>query len=137
MPGLPVPYQNQLAPSSSALSSSSAWERLRFLSSELRMTLHLLVSENTPRPGVASPELIQILMTHLGEVAHLRRTGQLGDGGAKSEPDWRDYRTTLEDLNHILPKLEQQLRDDRTRLGLEQDRLSQASAWTTTTKLTR
>jgi len=126
---------DQLAPASSEV--SSGWERLRFISSELRMTLHLLVSEDPLRPGVASPELIRVLMTYLEEVTRLRRTGQLGDSSAKSEPDWRDYRTTLEDLNHILPKLEQQLRDDRTRLGLEQDRLSQASAWTTTTKLTR
>lgn len=128
---------HQLASARCEVSSSSGWERLRFLCSELRMTLHLLVSENTPRPGVASPELIRILMTHLGEVAHLRRTGQLGDSGAKSEPAWRDYRTILEDLNHILPKLEQQLRDDRTRLAQEQDRVTQASAWTTATNLTR
>jgi hypothetical protein len=110
---------------------------LRFINSELRMTLHLLVSEDTLRPGVASPQLIRVLMTYLEEVTLLRRTGQLADGSAKSEPAWRDYRTTLEELNRILPKLEQQLRDDRARLAQEQDRLSRASAWSSTTKITR
>jgi len=70
-------------------------------------------------------------------VTRLRRTGQLGDGSAKSEPAWLDYRTTLEELNRIPPKLEQQLRDGRTRLAQEQNRLTLASAWTSTTKLTR
>jgi hypothetical protein len=130
---------DQQAPVSREVSSSSSsgWERVRFISSELRMTLRLLVAEDTLRPGVASPELIRVLMNYLGEVTHLRRTGQLGDSSATSEAACLDYRMVLEELNRMLPKIERQLRDDHSRLAQEQGRLGLASAWTSTTKLTR
>lgn len=135
--GVLAAYRSQGAPVSSEASSSSAWERLRFITGELRMILHLLVSGDTPRPGVASPELMDVLMTYLKEVSRLRLASKLEDNNATSEPWWSDYRTTLEHLNRVLPKIEQQLRDDRSRLAMEQDRLSRASAWTSTSKLTR
>jgi hypothetical protein len=117
--------------------SSVAWRRLRVVNGELQMTLQLLASGDALRPGVASPELIAMLTAYLEEVGQLRSSGQLGETGLQAEAEWRDYRTTLERLNRILPKIERQLQDDRSRLAQEQERLSRASAWTFASKLTR
>ncbi len=130
-------YAVQGAPASEEASSSAAWERVQFIVSELQMTLHLLATGDTLRPGVASPELIAVLMTYLEEVSRLRRDGQLENTSLRAETFWRDYRATLEQMNRILPKIEHQLRDDRSRLTQEQDRLSRASAWNSAAKLTR
>jgi hypothetical protein len=117
--------------------TASDWDRLRFLTSELRMTLQLLATGGTLRPGVASPQMIGLLRKYVEEGSQLRRTGQLQTGDAAAESTLSDYRTTLEQLHQILPKLEQQLRDDRARLAQEQNRLNLASDWTSTAKLTR
>ncbi len=143
--------QTQNSPASSGASSGDAtsddslhasampasWERLRFINSEIQIMLHLLAAGDSLRPGVASPELIAVLLNYLGEVDGLRRSGQLDEVSSCSQAIWRDYRATLERMNRVIPKLEQQLQSDRSRLAQEQKQLSGASAWTSTTKLTR
>jgi hypothetical protein len=114
-----------------------AWERLQFINSELQMMLNLLTAEDSLRPGVTSPELIAVLMSYLEEVAALRSSGQLDEKGTLSDGVWCDYRASLERMRHIVPKMEQQLLNDRSRLAQEQSQIGRALAWNTTTKLTR
>ena len=125
------------APQFRTMPAQTGWERLRFVSSELRMILKLLATGESLQPGVATPELIDLLGRYVEEGSYLRRSGKLEGGNAASEMVMRDYRTSLEHLHQILPKLEQQLRDDRARLAQERNRLSLASDWTTTTRLIR
>ncbi len=116
---------------------SAAWERLRFIDSEIHMMLNLLTAGDTLRPGVASPELITVLLNYLEEVDTLRQSGQLDESSPRADAVWRAYRATLERMNHVVPKMEQQLMNDRTRLAQEQSQLVRASAWNYTRKLTR
>lgn len=120
-----------------AASPPTPWERLRFIISELQMTLDLLSTGDSLRPGVASPELIHLLLKYLKEVEGLRARGSLRDTGSAADAVWRDYRLALERMQRVLPKLEQQLRSDRSRLALEQSRLGRATSWLDATKLTR
>jgi hypothetical protein len=116
---------------------SAAWERLRFINSEIQMMLHLLAVGDSLRPGVASPELVAMLLDYLKEVDGLRCSGQLDETSPPAEVVWRHYRATLERMSRVVPKLEQQLRNDRSRLAQEQGQLGRAYAWTSATKLTR
>ena len=120
---------------------SIAWGRLRFITSEISLMLNLLMAGPTLRPGVATPELIALLLGYLQEVAVLRSSGQLeaSDGllVASESEAWQGYRSVLEQLRRVMPTMEQQLRNDRTRLAHDQEQLSRADAWTSTAKLTR
>ena len=115
---------------------SAAAERIRFITSEIQTMLRLLVAGDTLRPGVASAELIGVLLRYLVEADNLRLSGQL-DTIPPGDAMWRDYRAALESLSQLVPKMEQQLQNDRRRLAQEQDRLLRASAWSAAAKLTR
>jgi len=101
--------------------------------------LNLLMEGDTLRPGVATPELIALLLGYLQEVAGLRARGHLEASGAMpAKPAlWQDYRTVLERLRRVMPNMEQQLRNDRARLAHDQEQLTRAEAWASTAKLTR
>ncbi len=114
-----------------------AWERLRFINSELQMMLNLVTTEDSLRPGVTSPELIAVLLKYLAEVGDLRSSGQLDETGSLAEEVWCDYRASLERMQRVVPMMEQQLLNDRSRLAQEQSRIGLALAWNYTTKLTR
>ena len=118
---------------------SIAWGRLRFITSEISLMLNLLMAGPTLRPGVATPELIALLLGYLQEVAALRSSGQLeaSDDLLVVSEAWQRYRSVLEQLRRVMPNMEQQLRNDRTRLAHDQEQLSRADAWTSTAKLTR
>lgn len=118
---------------------SIAWGRLRFITSEIGVMLDLLMAGPTLRPGVATPELIALLLGYLQEVAALRSSGQLEASEAvlRASEAWQGYRSVLEQLRRVMPNMEQQLRNDRTRLAHDQEQLSRADAWTSTAKLTR
>ena len=118
---------------------SIAWGRLRFITSEISLMLNLLMAGPTLRPGVATPELIALLLGYLQEVAALRSSGQLeaSDDLLVVSEAWQRYRSVLEQLRRVMPTMEQQLRNDRTRLAHDQEQLSRADAWTSTAKLTR
>ena len=118
---------------------SIAWGRLRFITSEISLMLNLLMAGPTLRPGVATPELIALLLGYLQEVAALRSSGQLeaSDDLLVASEAWQRYRSVLEQLRRVMPNMEQQLRNDRTRLVHDQEQLSRADAWTSTAKLTR
>lgn len=118
---------------------SIAWGRLRFITSEISLILNLLMAGGTLRPGVATPELIALLLGYLQEVAVLRSSGQMevSDGLLVESEAWQGYRSVLEQLRRVMPTMEQQLRNDRTRLVHDQEQLSRADAWTSTARLTR
>ena len=121
------------------MTQSTAWARLRFITSEISLMLNLLMAGDALRPGVATPELIGLLLGYLQEVAVLRSSGHL-DASETSEgysEGWQEYRAVLEQLRRVMPNMEQQLRNDRTRLARDQEQLTRADAWTSTAKLTR
>jgi len=115
------------------------WQRLRFITAEIGLILNLLMEGDTLRPGVATPELIGLLLGYLQEVADLRARGHLDASVALPEDavSWQDYRAVLERLRRVMPNMEQQLRNDRARLAHEQQQLTRAADWTSTAKLTR
>ena len=115
---------------------SAAWSRVRFITGEIALMLNLLTVGNTLRPGVATPELIGVLLGYLKEVATFRASGELAASSLDARL-WQEYRAALELLRSILPKMEQQLQNDRSRLAHDQEQLSRASAWTSASKLTR
>lgn len=115
---------------------SAAWSRVRFITDEIGLMLSLLTVGGTLRPGVATPELIAVLLGYLKEVASLRASCAL-EAISLDARVWQEYRTTLARLRSVLPNLERQLQDDRTRLARERDQLSRASNWFSTAKLTR
>jgi hypothetical protein len=137
-PGAPLSVPSK---STSEPDKSTAWERLRFINRDIQMMLHLLATGDSLRPGVASPELITVLLTYLGEVDGLRHSGLLDEDPAQASPltddIWRCYRATLKRLRLIVPQLEQQLRNDRTCLAQQQNQLGLASIWISAAKLTR
>lgn len=118
---------------------SAAWERLHFITGEISLMLDLLMCGDTLRPGVATPEMTVLLLGYLQEVAALRTSGQLeaSDALLMASETWRGYRDVLEQLRRVMPNMEQQLRNDRARLGHDQECLSRTTAWTSTAKLTR
>jgi len=53
------------APAPAPVPRAVAWERLQFISSELKLMLDMLTDGVSLRPGVASPELIAVFMMTL------------------------------------------------------------------------
>ena len=117
-------------------SESAAWLRVRFITDEIALMLNLLTVGGTLRPGVATPELICVLLGYLKEVATFRSNGEL-EASSLDAKIWHEYRAALELLRCVLPKMEQQLENDRSRLAHDQEQLSRASAWSSAAKLTR
>jgi len=128
-------FNNRPNPAMTAV-ESVAWSRVRFITDEIALMLNLLTVGGTLRPGVATPELIGVLLGYLKEVATFRASGEL-EASSLDAKVWQEYRSALELLRNILPKLEQQLKNDRSRLAHDQEQLSRAAAWTSTAKLTR
>jgi len=80
---------HELASARCEVSSSSGWERLRFLCSETPHDPAPAGLRKQASSGRGLARTDRVLMTYLEEVAYLRRTGQLGESSAKSEPSWR------------------------------------------------
>jgi len=125
------------APAPAPVPRAVAWERLQFISSELKLMLDMLTDGVSLRPGVASPELIAVFMNYLEEVDGLRNAGELQETGPVPELAWQEYRGALERLRRIVPIMEQQLVSDRNRLSQERNRLVGAMEWNAASKLTR